>query len=113
VPSPWPGSGGLAAQVLPASTVFLIGAAIPLPSLLAAFLLREDPAAPRERPDRRILGGGAAFAAALLALGLLDPPFAPEIGLLVSLGVVIFLLRRTMEGVPRETQLAMAAAWPQ
>jgi hypothetical protein len=104
------GIGGLAAQVLPASTVFLIGAAIPLPSLLAAFLLREDPAAPRERPDRRILGGGAAFAAALLALGLLDPPFAPEIGLLVSLGVVIFLLRRTMEGVPRETQLAMAAA---
>jgi hypothetical protein len=108
------GIGGWAAQVLPVATVFLIGAAIPLLSLLAALLLREDGAAPagqaRERPDPRILGGGAAFAAALLALGLLDPPFAPEIGLVLSLGVLIWLLRRTMAGVPAATQRAMAAA---
>jgi hypothetical protein len=106
------GVGGWAAQVLPVATVFLIGAAIPLLSVLAAVLLREDaaPAVARERPDPRILGGGAAFAAALLALGLLDPPFAPEIGLLLSLGVLVWLLRRTMEGVPPATQRAMAAA---
>jgi hypothetical protein len=109
------GLGGWAAQVLPVATVFLIGAAVPLLSVLAALLLREDAPAGaagpvRERPDPRMLGGGAAFAAALLALGLLDPPFAPEIGLVLSLGVLVWLLRRTMEGVPRETQRAMAAA---
>jgi hypothetical protein len=116
------GIGGWAAQVLPVATVFLIGAAVPLLSVVAALLLREDDGAPRgvprgaprgsasEPPDRRILGGGAAFAAALLALGLLDPPFAAEAGLLLSLGVIAWLLGRTMQGVPRQTRLAMAAA---
>ena len=108
------GLGGLAAQRLPVATVFLIGATVPLLSVIAALLLREDGAAQRaavrERPDPRILGGGAAFAGVLLALGVLDPPFAPEIGLAVSLGVIAWLLRRTMAGVPARTQVAMAAA---
>ncbi len=109
------GAGGWAAQALPVEAVFLIAAAIPLPSLLAAVLLREDAApvpgdAPAARPDLRILGGGAAFAAALLALGLLDLPFAPEIGLVLSLGVLLWLLRLTVADVPRETRRAMAAA---
>jgi hypothetical protein len=103
------GLGGIAAQMLPTATVFLIGAAVPLLSIAAAVLARESPTA-RQPTDWRIIGGGAAFAAALLALGLLDPPFAPEIGLLLSLGVLIWLLRTTMEGVPRETKVAMAAA---
>lgn len=106
------GIGGWAAQTMPVSTVFLISAAIPLLSVLGALLLREPchAASPPERADARILGGGAAFAAALLALGVLDPPFAPEIGLLLALGIVIWLLRRTMEGVPQATRRAMAAA---
>jgi hypothetical protein len=108
------GAGGWAAQALPVEAVFLIAAAIPLPSLLAAALLREGgatstmEAAPR--PDPRILGGGATFAAALLALGLVDPPFAPEIGLLLSLGVLFWLLRLTVAEVPPDTRRAMAAA---
>jgi hypothetical protein len=104
------GLGGWAAQVLPVATVFLVGAGIPLLSILAAILLREEGAAPREKPDPRFLGGGGAFAVALLALGILDPPFAPEIGLALSLAVIIWLLRRTMAGVPVATQRAMAAA---
>src|SRR5829696_5772312 len=107
------GAGGWAAQALAAETVFLIAAAIPLPSLLAAALLREDPTAAGEapaRPDPHVLGGGAAFAAALLALGLLDPPFAPETGLALSLGVLLWLLRLTTAEVPRETRRAMAAS---
>jgi hypothetical protein len=108
------GAGGWAAQALPVEAVFLIAAAIPLPSLLAAVLLPGDAAAAlgerRARPDFRILGGGAAFAAALLALGFLDPPFAPEIGLLLSLGVLLWLLRLTVAEVPPDTRRAMAAA---
>jgi hypothetical protein len=103
------GLGGLVAQLLPAATVFLIGAGVPLLGLLAALLARE-PTTPAEPTDWRILGGGGAFAGALLGLGLLDPPFAPEIGLLLSLGVITWLLHTTMEGVPRETRIAMAAA---
>jgi hypothetical protein len=99
---------------LAVETVFLIAAAIPLPSVVAAALLREDGAATGSeapvRPDPRMLGGGAAFAVALLALGVLDPPFAPEIGLVLSLGVLLWLLRLTVAEVPRETRRAMAAA---
>ncbi|HYF07044.1 MAG TPA: hypothetical protein VD970_05440 [Acetobacteraceae bacterium] len=109
------GIGGWAAQVLPVATVFLIGAGVPLLSVLAAVLLRAEPAGgagqdERVRPDARLLGAGTAFAAALLVLALADVPFAPEIGLMLSLGVLIWLLRRTMEGIPPETQRAMAAA---
>ena len=104
------GIGGWAAQIMPVATVFLIGAAVPLLSLLAALLLKEPPGPPPQKPDWRILGGGAAFAAALLALALLDPPFAPEIGLLLSLGVLAWLLRTTMETVDPATRTAMAAA---
>ena len=105
------GIGGWAAQVLPVSTVFLIGSVVPLLSLLGAVLLREDASAGAPlNPDLRILGGGAAFGGVLLALGLFDPPFAPEIGLLLSLGVLVWLLRTTMAGVPPATQRAMAAA---
>jgi hypothetical protein len=103
------GIGGWAAQAFEVSTVFLISAAIPLLSVAAA-LLAEEADGSAERPDARILGGGGAFAAALLALGILDPPFAPEIGLLLTLGVLVYLLRTTMEGVPPATQRAMAAA---
>jgi hypothetical protein len=108
------GAGGWAAQALAVETVFLIAAAIPLPSVVAAALLREDGAATGSeapvRPDPRMLGGGAAFAAALLALGVFDPPFAPEIGLMLSLGVLLWLLRLTVAEVPPDTRRAMAAA---
>ncbi|MGK7866178.1 hypothetical protein [Falsiroseomonas sp. E2-1-a20] len=103
------GLGGWLAQVWPASTIFLIAALLPLPSLIAAFLLRETGEA-RERPDARVLWGGAAFGAAMLTLGLAQPPFAEEIGFLLALVVLLALLRLTVAGVPPETRRAMAAA---
>lgn len=109
------GAGGWAAEMLPTEIVFLIAAALPLPSLIAAAMLREPPAAgpgmePVERPDPRILLGGLAFGAAMVGLGLGAPPFAQEIAFLVTLGVLLWLLRLTVADVPRETKRAMAAA---
>jgi MFS family permease len=103
------GLGGWLAQVWPAQVIFLIAALLPLPSLVAAFLLRETGEA-RESPDARVLWGGAAFGAAMLALGLAQPPFAEEIGFLLALVVLLALLRLTVQGVPPETRRAMAAA---
>lgn len=103
------GAGGWLAQLLPASTIFLIAAALPLPSLVAAFLLRETEEAPGAR-DARILWGGLGFGAAMLALGIGQPPFAEEIGFLLTLGVILALLRVTVAGVPAATRRAMAAA---
>jgi hypothetical protein len=109
------GAGGWVAQVLPAAAVFLIAAALPLPSLIAAAMLREPPAAgpgmePLEPPDPRILFGGLAFGAVMLGLGLGALPFAQEIAFLLTLGVLVWLLRVTVAEVPPETKRAMAAA---
>lgn len=103
------GLGGWLAQIWAAEIIFLMAALLPLPSLAAAFLLRESGEA-RERPDARVLWGGAAFGAAMLALGLAQPPFAEEIGFLLALVVLLALLRLTVQGVPPETRRAMAAA---
>ena len=103
------GLGGWLAQIWPAEIIFMMAALLPLPSLAAAFLLRESAEA-RERPDARVLWGGAAFGAAMLALGLAQPPFAEEIGFLLALVVLLALLRLTVQGVPPETRRAMAAA---
>ncbi|WP_439596145.1 hypothetical protein [Falsiroseomonas sp.] len=103
------GAGGWLAQVLPAATIFLMAAALPLPSLLAALLLRESHEAPGAR-DPRILWGGLGFGAAMLGLGIGQPPFAEEIGFLLTLAVILALLKVTVAEVPAATKRAMAAA---
>jgi len=109
------GAGGWVAEVLPTAVVFLIAALLPLPSLVAAAMLREPPAAgpgmePVERTNPRILFGGLAFGVVMLGLGLGDPPFSQEIAFLLTLGVLLWLLRLTVADVPPETKRAMAAA---
>ena len=107
------GAGGWVAQILPPEMVFLLAAALPLPSLAAAAMLREPAGStvePSPPPDPRILWGGLAFGLAMLALGVGRPPLSEEIAFLLSLGVLFWLLRATVEGVPRQTRRAMAAA---
>ncbi|MGX9961961.1 hypothetical protein ACVFYP_01490 [Roseomonas sp. F4] len=103
------GAGGWLAQILPASTIFLLAALLPLPSLIAAAMLRESGEAPGTR-DGRILWGGLGFGAAMAALGVFQPPFAEEVGFLLTLGVLLALLRMTVAEVPAATKRAMAAA---
>jgi hypothetical protein len=104
------GAGGWLAQVLSAQTIFLMAALLPLPSLVAASMLREAPAGADAKPDRRMLWGGFAFGAAMLALGITQPPFAEEIGFGLTLVVLLVLLRVTVEEVPPATRRAMLAA---
>lgn len=104
------GAGGWLAEVLSTPVIFLLAALLPLPSVIAALMLREPAGEPIAAPDRRMLWGGFAFGAAMLGLGLGQPPFAEEIGFLLTLFVLLALLRLTVEGVPLETRRAMVAA---
>ncbi|NKC31453.1 folate/biopterin family MFS transporter [Falsiroseomonas selenitidurans] len=105
------GAGGWLAAIWPAQVIFLLAALLPLPALLAAFLLEEGRAAePADGPDPRVLWGGLAFGLAMTAIGLTRPPFAEEIGFLLTLAVLLALLRVTVAAVPAETRRAMAAA---
>ncbi len=85
------GLSGWIAQFLSRETVFLIGLVIPGITLLAALLVREE-AHEQHAPDWRILGGGLAFGATVLAVALGGVPYAQEIVFVLSMAVIIRML---------------------
>ena len=68
--------------------------------------LLETPEEPTS-PNWEILGGGFAFAAVSLAVGLADPPFAQEIVFAVTLPVILFLIRRLLRELPPDKARAL------
>jgi hypothetical protein len=73
--------------------VFLIGLAIPAISLTGAMLVRLDGTAPKPI-DWRILGGGLAFGAVVLSIGLGGLPLGQELVFAISLAVIALMLAR-------------------
>ncbi|MGE0563573.1 MAG: hypothetical protein AB7O50_03575 [Pseudolabrys sp.] len=85
------GVSGWLAEVLGRETVFLIGLVIPALSVTGIFLYRHE-SAERQPLDWRILGGGIAFGAVVVTLGLARVPFAQEIIFVVSMAVICTML---------------------
>jgi hypothetical protein len=89
--------------------VFLIGLVVPLISISGAMLVRLETS--EQRPiDWTVLGGGLAFGAVVISLGLLSVPFRQEIVFLVSLGVISFMLRRIMADLAPATRHGLVLA---
>jgi hypothetical protein len=101
--------GGYLATVLPYSTVFLLGLAVPLISITGAMLVKTDTLETRPT-DWTMLGGGLGFGLGVLTLGLLDVPFAQEITFLVSLGVIGTMLHRISGDLDPATRLRILYA---
>jgi hypothetical protein len=87
------GLSGWLAQIYSYETVFLFGLAIPAISLTGAMLVRLDAVALKPI-DWRILGGGIAFGAVVLAIGLSGLPFGQELVFVVSVAVIALMLAR-------------------
>jgi hypothetical protein len=85
------GLSGWLAQYLSRETVFLLGLSIPLLSVTGVFLIKAE-TVERHAPDWRILGGGLAFGACVLALALGGVPYAQELIFLVSMTVICVML---------------------
>lgn len=97
------GLGGWLASVFSYETVFLCGLVIPLTSVSGALLVDIQNA--EQRPvDWRILGGGLAFGAAVLALAVTGVPYGQEIVFVVSMVVVSAMLWRVVGDLDRRTQ---------
>jgi len=90
------GLSGWLAQIYSYETVFLFGLAVPAVSLTGAMLVRLDGASPKPI-DWRILGGGLAFGAVVLAIGLGGLPFGQELIFVISLAVIALMLARIGE----------------
>jgi hypothetical protein len=87
------GLSGWLAQIYSYETVFLLGLAVPTVSLTGAMLVRLDGTAPKPI-DWRILGGGLAFGAVVLAIGLSGLPLGQELIFVISLAVIALMLAR-------------------
>jgi len=85
------GLSGWLASILARETVFLLGLIVPAVSVLGVLLIRSETS--ERRPlDWRILGGGAAFGAAILALALGSVPYSQELVFVLSMGVICTML---------------------
>jgi hypothetical protein len=102
-------AAGWLAQTLPYETVFLIGLVIPLVSVTGALFVRLE--ASECRPtDWRILGGGLAFGAFVVAIGVLSVPFGQEVIFVVSMVVIVAMLIRVTKDVAPEVRRRIAYA---
>jgi hypothetical protein len=85
------GLSGWLADLMSRQAVFLIGLVIPVISVAGVFL-RGTETAERRPIDWRILGGGIAFGAVVMALGVAGIPFGQEIIFVISMAVVCYML---------------------
>ena len=97
------GVSGWLAQYVSYETVFLFGLIVPVISISGALLVKLESHEQR-RTDWRILGGGIAFGAAVVALALSGLPFNQEIVFVFSLCVIVWMLSRVVGEIDRETQ---------
>jgi MFS family permease len=103
------GLSGLLASYLSYDKVFLIGLIVPAVSVTGAALVRLETA--ERRPiDWRILGGGLAFGAAVMALALGGVPYSQEIVFAFSMAVVIWMLERVTRTADHATRMHIAFA---
>jgi hypothetical protein len=103
------GLSGVLADWLSYDKVFLLGLVVPAISVTGAVLVRLE-TAERRAIDWRILGGGLAFGAAVLALALGGVPYSQEIIFVFSMAVVIGMLARVTRSVDQATRVQIAFA---
>jgi hypothetical protein len=85
------GASGWLAAIMSREAVFLVSLVVPAISVTGVMLVRAETT--ERRPiDWRILGGGLAFGAVVMILGLTGIPLAQEIIFLISMGVVCTML---------------------
>jgi len=100
------GLSGVLAGWFGRETVFLMGLVIPLISLSGMAMIEKEKAVPRPI-DWRILGGGLAFGAAVLALALGGLPYAQEVIFLLSMAVVCAMLVLVTRDLDHKSRMAI------
>jgi MFS family permease len=100
------GLSGWLAHVFSRETVFFIGLIIPAISVAGVFL-RRNGVVERRAPDWRILGGGIAYGALVIVLGVGGIPFAQEVIFFLSMAVVCTMLVLVTRDISPESRRAI------
>lgn len=100
------GLSGYLAKILDRETVFLLGLFVPAISVTGVLLIRYETG--EARPiDWRLLGGGLAFGAVVVLLGLGEVPYSQEWIFAVSMTVVCTMLYMITRDVEEKTRRAI------
>jgi BT1 family len=103
------GVSGWLASFLDRATVFLVALIVPVISVAGVLLIRLETS--ERRPiDWRILGGGIAFGAVVLALALGRVPFGQELIFAVSMAVICTMLVLVTRDLDRPSRRAILFA---
>jgi MFS family permease len=103
------GLSGWLANFMPRQDVFLIGLIIPAISVAGVFLRGTETT--EKRPiDWRILGGGIAFGAVVMVLGVGGIPFGQEIIFVISMAVVCYMLVLVTAELDHQTRMGILFA---
>jgi hypothetical protein len=100
------GLSGWLASMLARETVFLLGLLVPAISVVGVLLIGSE-TSERRALDWRILGGGIAFGAAILALALGSVPFGQEVVFALSMVVICTMLVFVTRELDTKTRLAI------
>jgi hypothetical protein len=100
------GMSGWLAGFLPRETVFFLGLIVPAISVTGVMLIKAETV--ERRPiDWRILGGGLAFGAVVLALALSSIPYGQELIFVVSMTVICTMLVFVTRELDHNSRLAI------
>ena len=100
------GLSGWLAGSLGRQTVFLVGLIVPALSVVGVLLIRSETS--ERRPiDWRVLGGGLAFGAVVVGLGLGRAPFAQELIFVLSMAVVCVMLTIVTRELDHKSRMAI------
>ena len=100
------GLSGFLASIFSRETVFFMGLIIPVISITGVFL-RGNAVVERRATDWRILGGGIAYGAMVVVLGVGGVPHAQEIIFVLSMTVVCTMLYLVTRDISPEAQRAV------
>ena len=100
------GLSGFLASIFSRETVFFMGLIIPVISITGVFL-RGNAVVERRATDWRILGGGIAYGAMVVVLGVGGVPHAQEIIFVLSMMVVCTMLYLVTRDISPEAQRAV------
>jgi hypothetical protein len=103
------GLSGWLADLMSRQAVFLIGLIIPAISVTGVFL-RGTETTERRPIDWRILGGGIAFGAVVMALGFGGIPYGQEIIFIISMAVVCYMLVLVTAELDHNTRMGILFA---
>ena len=108
------GLGGYLAEKLSYEKLFLLGFIPPVLTFLGTWQVSKLENKKKNKKENKkinikILLGGVIYALLVIGIGVFDIPFGQEIVLIISLGIIIYLLKEVVKNIPKSVLASLIA----